>query len=146
MKTTIDVQTLLGFVSATGLPAVFKAIIGFLHPSIYTLACGRTWVDPAPSCYADDRVEALLWLGLTVIAVGYGGYTLWQRLSSNPTPPTGMKSAMISNGEIPVTIDRDGTAGLATAKALPGTVAEPTTIVPAAAAASPPASPVETES
>jgi hypothetical protein len=139
MKTTIDVQTLLGFVSATGLPAVFKAIIGFLHPSLYTIFCGIGYVDKAPSCYADDRAEALLWLGLTVIAVAYGAYTLWQRLSSNPTPPSGMTSSIIAKGEIPVTINRDGTEGIATAKALPGTVAEPTVIVPAAAAASPPA-------
>lgn len=128
MKTTVDVQTLLGFVSATGLPAVFKAVIGFLHPSIYTLMCGTGYVDKAPSCYADDRTEALLWLALTVLAVAYGAYTLWQRLSSNPTPPAGTTSAVIAIGQIPVTTDRDGTTGLASAKALPGTVAEPTAI------------------
>lgn len=128
MKTTIDVQALLGFVSATGLPSVFKAVIGFLHPSIYTLACGTEYVDNAANCYADDRVEALLWLVLTLVAVVYGGWTFWQRLSSNPTPPSGSTSAVIPVGQVPVTTDQGGVWGLATAKAVPGSITAPTPI------------------
>ena len=86
MKTNIDVQTLLGFFSATGLPAIFKAVIAFLHPSIYTLTCGVGWVDGVTPCYADERDEAIVWLALTGVAVAYGVWTLYRRLGSNPTP------------------------------------------------------------
>jgi hypothetical protein len=83
----VDLETLLGYVSATGLPVLFKAIIGFLHPSLYTLACGRAWADGAPACYADDRLEALVWLGLSLIALAYGFYTMWHRLHRMPSNP-----------------------------------------------------------
>ncbi len=131
MKATIDLQTLLGFLSATGLPVLFNAVIKFLHPSIYTLTCGVGYYDTAPPCYADLRIEAALWLVLTAIAVAYGGLRVWLWLRANPTPPAGMKSAVIAEGEVPVTADRDGVAGLATAKALPGTTGEITPIPPA---------------
>lgn len=102
MKTTIDLQTLLGFFSAAGLPPLFKTIIAFVHPSIYTIVCGHGYVDGAAACYADDRAEAVLYITLTILAVAYGLYTLAQRLKANPTPPTGMKSASIPDGSVPV--------------------------------------------
>lgn len=122
MNISVDKQSLLGFLSATGLPAIFYAIIGFLHPSLYTLTCGVPYVDGAASCYADARTEAILWLLLSIAAVAYGGITFWSRLSKNPTPPVGANAAIIPAGQVPVTVDKDGTVGLATAKATPASV------------------------
>lgn len=62
----------------------------------------------------------------SVIAV----LTLISNSLKNPSPPSGMTSALIGKGEVPVTADKGDAVGLATAKALPGTVAEPTAITP----------------
>lgn len=126
MKTTIDTQTLLGFLSATGLPVLFKAIIGFVHPALYTLTCGTGYVSGAANCYHDDVAEAVLWLVLSLVAVGYGVYTLRNRLISNPTPPTGTQSANIPIGSIPVVAAAPGTGGQSVAVASPATVLEVT--------------------
>ena len=139
MNSPVDIRLLIGFFSATGVPALVNAIVGFAHPSIYTITCGKAWFDGIGNCYADDRAEAILNLGIAMIAVIYGLVTLYQRVKANPTPPAGTTSAIIPTGQVPVTIDRDGTDGLASAKALPGTVAEPIVIPAAAAATKPPA-------
>lgn len=49
----------------------------------------------------------------------------------NQTPPVGTTSALIPRGQIPVTVDQDGVQGLSSAKALPGTVSNPTALTPA---------------
>jgi hypothetical protein len=127
---SIDRQSLLGLLSATGLPPLFHAIISFLHPALYTLACGQAYVDGAAACYADDKWEAVLWLVLSALAVAYGGVTFWARASKNPTPPPGTRNAVIPEGQVPVTVDRDGATGLQTAKANLGTVQQLQPIVP----------------
>lgn len=86
MKTQVDVQTLLGFFSATGLPLVIHTVLTFLHPALYTLACGQEYVDGVASCYHDSVVEAILFLVFSAAAVAYGVVTLRSRLASNPTP------------------------------------------------------------
>jgi hypothetical protein len=85
-KPSIDTQTLLGLLSATGLPPLFHAIIAFVHPAIYTLSCGQIYVDGAASCYRDACVEAIIWIVLSLVAVGYGLYAMSKRLAANPTP------------------------------------------------------------
>jgi hypothetical protein len=100
VKTNIDLQTLIGFSSATALPSLFKAIIAFLNPSIYTLVCGKSWIDGVADCYAADRAEAILWLCLSAIAVGYGVWTLYRRLGSNPTPTNTVAVRDVNTGEV----------------------------------------------
>jgi len=126
MKTTIDLQTLLGFLSATGLPVFFKAVIGFVHPSLYTLTCGTGYVSGAANCYRDDQVEAILWLVLSLIAVAYGVYTLRRRLNLNPTPQAGTRAAVIPQGSVPVVTAAPGTGTQSVAVASPETVLQVT--------------------
>ncbi len=126
LKTNIDVQTLLGFFSATGLPQLFHAAIAFVHPSIYTIACGHAYVSGAADCYNDDRIESILWLVLSLVAVGYGVVTLWYRLRSNPSPPSGTVSAVIPKGSVPVIAAAPGTGSPSVAIASPATVLEVT--------------------
>lgn len=87
MRSQIDLQTLLGLFSATGLPLLFNAALKFLHPSLYTLTCGVAWSDASPkNCYAVDRLEAVLFLCFSAVAVGYGIFRFWLFLRNNPTP------------------------------------------------------------
>lgn len=116
MKTVIDQQTLVGFLSATGLPVLFKTAIAFVHPALYTIYCGQVYRDGIANCYADDRAEAFLWLLLSGLAIAYGGITLWHKLGYNPAPPAGSHNAIISNEDLPVTVKRNGTEGPATAQ------------------------------
>jgi hypothetical protein len=141
MNITVDRQSLLGLLSATGLPLVFHAIIAFLHPSLYTLACGIVYADGLAACYADDKVEAILWLALSALAVAYGAFTFWQHSMWNPSPPKGAHNAIIPNDQVPVTIDKNGGGALQSAKANPGTVADATPITPIVVPQPPPSSP-----
>lgn len=125
MNNGIDARTLLGFFSATGLPPLFKSSIGFVHPALYTLTCGKSWIDGSAACYADDRLEAILYLVLTLCAVGYGVWTLLDRLRATPAPPAGSSLAVLPHGQTIVTTDQNGVNGLATAKARPGSVTAP---------------------
>lgn len=123
MKTQIDLQTLLGFGSATGLPLILKSVIALVHPDIYTLVCGQTWIDGGinAACRKDDVTEAVIFLVLAAGAIAYGVWTLRERLLNNPTPTNTI-------------VVQDATTGQSTTIATsnpPGTIASPT---PAASA------------
>jgi hypothetical protein len=102
MKTTIDLQTLIGFFSATGVPALIKTVITLVHPSIYTLTCGVPYASGAADCYKDAVLEAWLTLILILIAVGYGVWTLWKRLVANPTPTNTAEVPTASGGTVTI--------------------------------------------
>ncbi len=101
MKAKVDIGMLAAYVAGGGLSGAtaFAAVLDPKHALIYAAAMGA------------------------VISIAGA-----VRVIVQPTPPAGTVSALIAVGQVPVTVDRDGTTGLASAKALPGTVTGPTSI------------------
>jgi len=135
MNQNVDLKTLIGFGSATGLPAVIHAIIAFMHPALVTVTCGTAYVDGVAPCYRDLWVEAVLLLVLSAIAIIYGLVTMAARFQAVPSPPVGTKLGVIPNGQVPATVlvNGSGVKGAAYSLVVPGAAGAVTAITPEAA-------------
>jgi len=100
----VDLQTLVGLFAATGIPALVKAVIGWIHPSLVTLLCPPINQVIQAACYTDDRWEAGITLAITALGIAYMLYTMYWRLKLNATPPPGTTSALVETGSVPITV------------------------------------------
>jgi hypothetical protein len=132
MNQNIDLKTMIGFGSATGIPYAIHAVITFVHPALFTLTCGQGYVDGVAACYKNQCVEAVLLLVLSAVAVAYGLMTMAGRMKAVPSPPSGSNLAVIQQGQVPATVlvNGSGVRGPAYSLVAPGSAGDVTAISP----------------
>ena len=116
----INIWAAVGLIAAFGAPGVLDG----LKPNLHDLVCST----PAG---VDCAMQIHILAGLKLLT-GTCGIIIGWRLLQKTATPNGSSLSVIPANQIPVTIDQSGVSGLSSAKALPGTVADPTPITPKA--------------